>query len=67
MSLNHSITYVFWAPSSLLGHCHCSHCQHRVVVRDGGGRDDLLLCPGNLIVPAVWQKEQGKAEKLIVG
>lgn len=47
MSLNHPIISVFWAPSSLLGHCHCSHCRHRAVVKDGGGREDLSVCPGN--------------------
>lgn len=43
VSLNHPIISVFWAPSSLLGPCHCSHCQHRAVVRDGGRREDLWL------------------------
>lgn len=40
MSLNCPILSLFWAPSSLLGHCHRSHSQQRAAVRDGGGRGE---------------------------
>lgn len=62
MSLNHPIISVFWALSSLLG-----HCQLFTVVRDGGGREDCYCVLGTQVGPAMWQKEQGEAEKLIVG
>ena len=47
MSLNHAILSLFWAPSSLLGHCHHSHSQQRAAVRYGGWNKELWLCPGN--------------------
>lgn len=67
MSLNNPIISVFWAPSSLLGHCHGSHCQHRAAGRDGGGERTCYCVLGTQAVPAMWQKEKEEAEKLIVG
>ena len=47
MSLNRPILSLFWALSSLLGHCHRSHYQQRAAVRDRGVSEELWLCPGS--------------------
>lgn len=60
MSLNFPILFLFWAPSYLLGHCHCSHSQQRAAVRDGGKAQICECVPETQAVPAMQQKEKGK-------
>lgn len=47
MSLNHPIISVFWALSSLLGHCQLLAWSTQGCSQGWRGKRGLLLCPGN--------------------